>query len=145
MMTTTAAFSIRPANWARDEVAIAKVRQEVFIDEQRVPDELEWEAIDAACRWFVAESYAGIIGIARLLPDGHFGRMAVRLAWRRRGIGSGLLNAAMQAALESGLNRVVLSAQVHAIPFYARAGFQVQGPEYLDAGIPHRTMIRELK
>jgi len=145
MMTTTAAFSIRPADWARDEMSIAQLRREVFIDEQRVPEALEWEAIDAACRWFVAESDAGIVGIARLLPDGRIGRMAVSLAWRRKGIGSDLLNAAMQAAFESGLNRVALSAQVHAIPFYARAGFQVQGPEYLDAGIPHRTMTRELK
>ena len=140
------AFIVRAANWKLDESAIALVRRTVFIDEQGVPEALEWEAEDVQCHWFVAVAAdQGVIGIVRLTHAGRIGRMAVMPAWRRRGVGRALLAAALTKARELGFAQVHLSAQIHAIGFYARHGFIAQGPEYLDAGIPHRSMSLEIE
>ena len=134
-------FRVREAIWTTDEAAIANLRREVFITEQAVPESLEWEPDDADHRWFVAESRVGLIGIARLTASGRIGRMAVRRPFRGKGVGSALLLAAVNAAIEAGLSTPHLSAQTHALPFYARHGFVAVGPVYQDAGIPHRHMI----
>src|SRR5262245_8823387 len=84
------------------------------------------------------------IGIGRLLPDGHIGRMAVLAAWRWRGVGGVLLTELMRVAREWGLAEVVLNVQVQSIGFYARHGFVVEGAEFFDAGILHWTMRRAL-
>ena len=140
------AFIVRAADWNHDEAAIAAIRRKVFIEEQGVPEALEWEEIDPLCHWFVALSpEREIVGIVRLTEASRIGRMAVLPEWRRRGVGRALLDRALDAALALGLARVQLSAQIHAIPFYARRGFVAAGPEYLDAGIPHRTMTMDLK
>jgi predicted GNAT family N-acyltransferase len=140
------AFIVRAADWNLDETAIALVRRAVFIVEQGVPEALEWEPSDAQCRWFMAVSpVQAVIGIARLTKDGRVGRMAVRSEWRKRGVGRSLLECVLQAAGDLGLSEVHLSAQIHAMPFYARFGFVAEGPEYLDAGIPHRTMRLNLR
>lgn len=132
--------AVARADWSRDASGIARIRREVFIQEQGVPEALEWEAIDPDCDWFVAHHGGEIIGVARLTPDGRIGRMAVLPAWRGRNVGSALLGTALTRARERGFDGVVLSAQVQAMPFYARFGFVAEGPEYMDAGIPHRTM-----
>jgi len=140
------AFIVRAADWKHDEAAIAEVRRKVFIEEQGVPEAFEWEAADPLCHWFVAMSpEQEVIGIVRLTAAARIGRMAVLPAWRRRGVGRVLLDAVLHAALVLGFGRVQLSAQTHAIAFYARRGFIAQGPEYLDAGIPHRSMTLNLK
>ncbi len=140
------AFIVRAAHWEVDETAIARLRRQVFIEEQGVPEELEWEAEDPACQWFLACSPDGeVIGVARLTPQGRVGRMAVAKAWRRRGVGSALLATAVTAARARGQTEVALAAQSHAIPFYERHGFRATGPEYRDAGIPHRTMALALR
>ncbi len=133
-------FTVRPARWNEDQTAIAALRRAVFIEEQAVPESLEWEEQDARCRWFVAEAGGQLIGISRLTPEGRIGRMAVARGWRRRGVGSALLRAALSAAREAGMAGIHLSAQVRAIPFYVLHGFTASGPEYDDAGIPHRSM-----
>lgn len=136
------AFSVRPARWAEDETAIAVLRREVFIEEQGVPEALEWEAADPDHAWFVAcDASASVIGIARLTSEGRIGRMAVTLSWRRRGVGSALLRAVLAEGRARGHRRLILSAQTHAMGFYAQHGFVAEGEAYLDAGIPHRTMI----
>lgn len=133
-------YLVRPADWARDEAAIAAVRREVFIVEQMVPESLEWESDDGEHVWFVAESRLGLIGVVRLAADGRIGRMAVRRPFRGKGVGTALLRAALDAAATAGMAEVHLAAQTHALGFYARQGFEVEGEEYLDAGILHRTM-----
>jgi predicted GNAT family N-acyltransferase len=133
-------YHVRPADWARDQPAIAAVRREVFIVEQCVPEHLEWEAEDANHRWFLAETRLGVIGIARLTAEGRIGRMAVRRPFRGKGVGRALLEAVLASARDAGLHEVMLSAQVHALGFYARLGFRAEGDEFTDAGIPHRTM-----
>ena len=141
----TPAFLVRSARWINDADAIARVRRAVFIEEQGVPEDLEWEARDGDCAWFVAESGEGaVIGIGRLTPAGRVGRMAVLPAWRRRGIGSALLHAVLAEARARGLAEVRLSAQCRVLPFYERHGFVATGNEYLDTGIRHRDMALTL-
>lgn len=133
--------SVTRANWASDAAAMARIRRAVFIEEQEVPEYMEWEAIDPHCDWFVARVGGQTVGVARLTAEGRIGRMAVLPAWRGKGLGSALLRAALARARELGRTQVVLSAQVRAMPFYLRFGFKAEGPEYMDAGIPHRKML----
>lgn len=132
---------MRRADWNADNAVLSAVRYEVFVVEQRVPAELEWDGLDAQCLHVVAETAGGdAVGTGRLLPDGHIGRMAVLKRWRQRGVGSLLLAELLDAARSRGHAAVELSAQTHAIGFYERFGFKVISGEYPDAGIPHRTM-----
>jgi predicted GNAT family N-acyltransferase len=125
---------------------LSRVRRIVFIDEQRVPENLEWDEVDPACVHAIAESAAGAaIGCGRLLPDGHVGRMAVLAPWRGRGVGDALLTRLVEAARERGHARVILNAQVQAMPFYARHGFAPQGEAFEEAGIAHQVMTRTLR
>lgn len=140
-----AAFTLVETDWARDAVRLAAVRREVFVDEQGVPEALEWDEHDAASVHVLALAADGTpVGCARLLPDGHAGRMAVRAGWRGQGIGRALLAAVMDAARRRGHVTVRLSAQTHAAGFYARAGFVVVGEVYEEAGIPHVAMQAQL-
>ena len=133
-------LEVIPASWPRHAEAIAELRRRVFIREQGVPEALEWEARDPECDWFVARSGGELVGIVRLTPDAHVGRLAVLPAWRGRGIGSALLQAVLQRARDKGLTTVTLHAQTHALPFYARMGFRAEGEVFMEAGIPHRRM-----
>lgn len=136
-----AAFTIAETDWARDAPRLAAIRRAVFIEEQGVPEELEWDAHDAAAVHFLARAEdATPIGCARLLPDGHLGRMAVLRAWRGRGVGQALLAAALEVARRRGATLLMLSAQTHAAGFYERAGFVAVGGQYDEAGIPHVAM-----
>lgn len=113
--------------------------------EQGVAAELEWDGFDAAALHIVAAGpFGSAIGTARLLADGAIGRMAVLAPWRGRGVGSAMLERLLAAARERGTCTVHLNAQVHAVAFYARHGFEAQGPEFLDAGIAHVAMHRQL-
>lgn len=134
-------FHIREVDFDEAREALRRVREAVFVGEQQVPPELEWDGLDAQAVHVLAEAADGTpIGTARLLADGHIGRMAVLRAWRGRGVGSALLRRLLAIAHGRGLTEVHLSAQVHAIPFYERLGLRAQGPQFLDAGIPHRRM-----
>lgn len=140
-MARSPQFTVRRVDWIAAEDALRRVRTSVFVDEQNVPAELEWDGIDAQCTHVIAESEAGDpIGTGRLLPDGHIGRMAVLKPWRRRGVGSAILKALLAAAAEAGHASAVLNAQTRAESFYARFGFEVVSDEFMDAGIPHRAM-----
>lgn len=132
------------AHWPKDEPAIAAIRRAVFIDEQNVPEAMEWEDIDPACDWFVARHGEARVATARLTPQGRIGRMAVLPDWRGRGIGSALLGLVLTRAAERGLDSLELHAQCHALDFYRRFGFTAVGPEFDEAGIPHRQMILNL-
>jgi predicted GNAT family N-acyltransferase len=139
------AFSIIETGWGHAAQPLTAIRRAVFIDEQGVPEALEWDEHDAAALHLLASADDGTpIGCARLLPDGHIGRMAVLPAWRGRGVGRALLAAAMNAALARKYALIKLSAQTHAAGFYARAGFVVEGVEYEEAGIAHVAMQKIL-
>ena len=129
-------------SWLADQHALRALRTRVFIEEQQVPPSLEWDdLVDAACWHVLARDANGQpIGCGRLLPGGVIGRMAVLPQARGRGVGAALLEALLQVARERGHGVVTLSAQVHALGFYAKAGFIAAGEVYPDAGIPHRAM-----
>jgi predicted GNAT family N-acyltransferase len=127
--------------WTVQQKDAQAIRYEVFVIEQQVPVELEWDEMDALCLHAVVYGEQGqAIGTGRLLPCGHIGRMAVRKSARAAGIGSAILQALMQHARQRGDLAVVLNAQTHAEPFYRRHGFARHGDEFMDAGIPHIEM-----
>jgi predicted GNAT family N-acyltransferase len=131
--------------WAEAEQAVRPIREEGFIHEQGVPEELERDGLDPICVHVVAWSEIGdAIGTARMEPGGKIGRMAVLTDWRRRGVGQALLHALLELAARRGISRVTLAAQTHAIGFYERCGFHGVGALFMDAGIWHRLMVREL-
>lgn len=133
-------LEIREGSWDELGTESTEIRRIVFIEEQRVPQEEEWDGRDPECRHFLALHDGRPVGTARLLPDGHIGRVAVLGEGRGLGIGAALMRAAIAAARREGHAAVELAAQTHALPFYARLGFEAFGPEFLDAGIPHRNM-----
>jgi len=138
-------FTVRVADWSRDEPALRAIRHRVFVVEQSVPEPLEWDGIDVSCRHAIAEDAHGApVGCGRLLPDGHVGRMAVLREWRGRGVGSALLESLIALARERGDREVALNAQTHAMPFYARFGFAPAGAPFDEAGIPHQAMTLKL-
>jgi predicted GNAT family N-acyltransferase len=139
------AFEIRVVSWSEAIAPARAVRERVFIEEQNVPRELEWDEWDEASQHAVAlDEQGGCIGTARLLPDGRLGRMAVLSEWRRRGVGTALARALIERARQLGLQRLLLHAQTHAAPFYRRLGFIEQGSVFQEAGIPHVEMTRNL-
>lgn len=134
-------MQITIGDWTTQQRAARAVRDEVFIVEQNIPVELEWDEMDAACLHAVAFDENGQpVGTGRLLPAGHIGRMAVLRQARGTGVGGLLLAALMDSARKRGDALVLLSAQIHAEPFYQRHGFVREGEEYMDAGIVHVTM-----
>ncbi len=142
---TEPSFSIRLASWEHDRDALRAIREAVFIQEQQVPLELEWDDLDQDCLHVLAISAQDEpIGTARLLTDGHIGRMAVLKPWRGQGVGRALLERLLQEAKLRALSEVVLNAQTYAVAFYQKLGFAAEGPEFMEAGIAHRRMRRSL-
>jgi len=134
-------IAIQVGPWNELGADAKAVRTSVFVYEQAVSPEDEWDAMDAECLHFVARDRAGnAIGTARLLPDGHIGRMAVLGAFRGQGIGDALLKSAIDSARQAGHSQAILNAQLTALGFYQRHGFQAYGPVFDDAGIDHKAM-----
>ena len=138
-------FRVRVADWKRDGARLRRIRHEVFVLEQGIPETLEWDGRDVACRHVVANDDKGAaIGCGRLLPDGGIGRLAVERARRGRGVGSAILSRLVDVARSAGFERVMLNARADAEGFYARHGFAAAGAEFTEAGIRHRRMERVL-
>lgn len=139
-------FAVSVTTWSADAPALQLVRRAVFIDEQRVPENLEWDDVDPRCEHALARDSGGApIGCARLLPDGHIGRVAVLAPWRGRGVGDALLECLVARARMRGDARVRLNAQTQAMPFYARHGFVPEGAPFEEAGIAHQAMLLTLR
>jgi predicted GNAT family N-acyltransferase len=130
--------------WEQARAQASRVRFTVFVEEQQVPADIELDEHDAHCLHALAFSDDLAVGTARLLPDGHIGRMAVLREWRGRGVGTLMLESLIDRARQLGHSQVMLSAQTHAVSFYRKHGFVEEGAEYMDAGIPHRDMRRRL-
>ena len=131
-------------DWAGADIHARPIREAVFLREQGVPEDMEWDAFDAVSRHALAFDDSGRpIATGRLLPDGHIGRMAVLQDWRGQGLGSAVLASLLAEAARLGYPALMLHAQTHAAPFYARFGFRPQGPEFMEAGIPHVLMARK--
>ena len=139
------AFGVRVTSWRDDEAALRAVREAVFVVEQGIPTELEWDDADGASVHVLAEATDGTpIGCARLLPEGTIGRVAVLAHWRGRSVGDRMMRTLLDIARAAGHHRVSLHSQVQACVFYARLGFAAVGDAYEEAGIAHQTMVRDL-
>jgi len=133
-----------PAEFAR----CAAIRTEVFVAEQRVPPEEEMDELDRDAVHVLAWLDGAPVATGRLIltEDAHakIGRMAVLRPHRRQGVGSAVLTKLMELARERGVRELSLAGQLHAIPFYERFGFVAGGDVFVEAGIEHRMMDREL-
>lgn len=133
---------VRAADWQKDNADIRRIRDAVFVSEQSVPPELEWDSEDAGALHFLALEGDYAVGTARLLADGEFGRLSVLKDWRGLNVGEALITAILAEAERRNLKQQKLSAQVHATALYERFGFTVVSDEFLEAGLPHVDMVR---
>ncbi|AHF66981.1 MULTISPECIES: GNAT family N-acetyltransferase [Pseudomonas] len=136
-------ITVSVADWQKNNADIRRIREAVFIAEQSVPPELEWDSEDSDAIHFLAREGDYAVGTARLLPDGEIGRLSVLKDWRGLKAGEMLLTAILDEAQTRGLKQQKLSAQVQAVAFYQRFGFTVVSDEFLEAGLPHVDMVRE--
>jgi len=134
---------IRIACWRTDNAALRRIREQVFIAEQGVSPELEWDGEDSESIHFLALDGDWPIGTARLSADGHISRVCVLKDWRGLGVGEKILQALIAEAERRGLKQQRLCAQVQAAPFYQKQGFVIESSEFLDAGIAHVDMLRQ--
>ena len=141
----SAPFTVSLVCWHDGEPLLRAIREAVFIREQNVPAELEWDGKDDACRHALALSLNGdAIGCGRMQPNGHIGSVAVLLQWRKQKMGTAIIEALLDEARSRGYKQVDVDAQIHAIPFYQNFGFIEHGKEFLDAGMPHKKMKLKL-
>ncbi len=142
-------FAVEEGDWSELKRDARAVREAVFVQEQGVPLEMEWDEFDQPSRHVIARGPEGeAIGTGRLLQGdanaGHIGRMAVLAGWRGQGVGRALLERLLEAAAAAGRRELSLNAQTTATGFYARFGFSEEGAEFMEAGIPHRRMRRSI-
>lgn len=140
-MSAPATFTVETVDYAAALPELRSVRETVFVQEQAVPLELEWDELDPRCHHVLARDHAGRpVGTGRLTPEHRIGRMAVLADWRGRGVGDALLRALLDQARALGWRRVALNAQASAIGFYVRHGFLPCGEPFVEAGIDHQSM-----
>ena len=144
-----AVVEVRCGDWASLGAPAHAIRHAVFVDEQKIPAEMEWDEADASCLHAVAFNRFGVpLATGRLLEHvpgvAKIGRMAVVRAMRGGRIGREVLDALMRAGKAKGYGEVLLHAQLSAAGFYARAGFVQRGAVFDEAGIGHVEMVRGL-
>jgi predicted GNAT family N-acyltransferase len=137
-------LAIEIMHWRAAKAEAKPIRFAVFVDEQKVPAEIELDEYDEKSVHVIARERGRAIGTGRLLPDGHIGRMAVVRDSRGKGVGAAMLTRLIEIAQARGDKAVVLSAQIHALEFYRKHGFINEGAEFLEAGILHQAMRRNL-
>ncbi len=128
----------------KDKDAICAIREAVFINEQHVPRELEFDGLDDTAVHVLAHVNEQPAGTGRVLDDGHIGRIAILKAFRGQGLGARVVLALIDEAARGGCQRVYLGAQLQAVEFYQKLGFTPYGEEFMDAGIPHIHMEKLL-
>jgi predicted GNAT family N-acyltransferase len=142
-MSDFPSFTVKPVYWQASQAELRAIRAKVFIEEQGVSPDLEWDGLDEHSYHVMAFAPDGSpIGTGRLLQDGHIGRLAVLKEWRRKGVGKALLELLMVVANKMGFEEVKLNAQVTVLDFYACQGFIPHGKEFMEAGILHLAMTR---
>lgn len=140
---------LRTGSWSELGPAAQRIRTEVFVQEQRIPADLEWDEADATAIHVVAFNRLGQgVATGRLLQHepgvARIGRMAVNRSLRGSGVGRQVLQALMDRAAARGDREVMLHAQRSAVDFYLGMGFVPRGEPFEEAGIPHVEMARPL-
>jgi predicted GNAT family N-acyltransferase len=143
-MDMRGAESLIETGFSEERERIMQVRYAVFVEEQGVPETLENDEKDPLCRHALLLMDDRPVATGRLEDDGHIGRIAVIRPLRSKGLGSRIVTFLEAKAKAQGLHRVYLGAQLQAIPFYEKLGYRCYGPEFMDAGIPHRYMEKAI-
>ena len=145
MAANASDFDVRRITQPADLERAFEIRRQVFLVEQKVPPEEEYDEDDKRALHVLALTGDEAIATGRLIVDEHYariGRMAVVAEYRGHGVGRAILEELVRAATERGVKRIVLHAQVHAIGFYEALGFEASGAVFDEAGSPHRVMER---
>ncbi len=147
-------IDVEQTSWAASSEVLSQLRHQVFVIEQGIPADEEFDTADAdAVHWMAFDSQNNnksstptnrVIGCARLCGD-TVGRMAVLESHRNIGVGSALLRSVIRYAFNNGMQSLQLNAQTHALDFYKGMQFESDGEEFIEAGIPHRHMTLSLK
>ncbi|MFI8144737.1 GNAT family N-acetyltransferase [Acinetobacter sp. ABJ_C5_2] len=137
-------YEVIAGGWEQLEKDAKYIREHVFIQEQGIASEDEWDDFDATAVHFMVYDKEQPIATARLLPQHSVGRVAVLMLYRKQGIGKILMQHIIEYARQHKLPYLKLSAQTYVTAFYEALGFHVQGEVYEDCGIPHIDMILEL-
>lgn len=138
-------FTVSLVTWHDGEPLLKSIRESVFIVEQGVPAELEWDGLDEGARHALAISYKGdAIGCGRMLSNGHIGRISVLPQWRKQKVGTAIMEALLAYARNHEYQNVDVDAQTHAMPFYRKFDFVEHGEVFMDAGLPHIKMALKL-
>jgi predicted GNAT family N-acyltransferase len=143
-------FMISQVCWHDGEPLLRAVREAVFMREQGVPAKLEWDGLDEGSRHVLALNAKGdAIGCGRISPPrgratARIGRLAVLKEWRGKQVGTALLEDLIEYARSKHYRQITVNAEVQAMPFYQRFGFEGEGEEFLDAGLAHIKMRLKL-
>ena len=137
-------FKAKLADYKEYSSQIHQIRNEVFVDEQKVTIELEIDGLDPDAIHVLVYKGEKAIATGRMLTDGHIGRVAVKKDYRKQGIGKIIMEKLIDTAKNLQLPEVCLSAQCHAKIFYQNLGFIEVGDVYKDAGIDHINMTKKL-
>ena len=138
-------FTVSLVCWHDGEPLLKPIRESVFIREQGVPAELEWDGKDADCRHALALSFQGdAIGCGRMLPDGHIGHIAVLPQWRKQKAGRAIVEALLDYARAHDYQQISVDAQPQYVPFYRNNGFVEQGETFIDGGVQRIKMAMKL-
>lgn len=134
----TTEFTIQQAYWETDQEQLTEIRNTVFIQEQRVPADLEMDGHDNECLHVKAINSDGdVVGTGRLLPNNYIGRMCVLQKYRNMGIGGSMLNYFIDYARDNNIRKLMLNAQLSALSFYQNFGFIIDSDVFLEADIEH--------
>ncbi len=133
-------YFIEVVDYEEYKKELIEIREEVFVIEQSVPEDLEIDGLDPDCIHVLIHCENLTLGTGRMQKDGHIGRVAVRKAYRGRGYGKEIINKLISRAKELNISSVYLGAQLTAEGFYSHLGFSSYGDIFLDAGIRHIMM-----
>ncbi len=146
-MTDTLTYEVRRARGADEMDKVLEIRHEVFCNEQGVPAREELDGRDPDAVHLVAIAGDDVLATCRLLfvgPTVQFSRLAVRSSARRNGVAGALLKLADDEGRAAGARRLVLHAQTYARSLYEAAGYQPRGRVFMEAGIEHIAMEKQL-
>ncbi|MEC6907925.1 GNAT family N-acetyltransferase [Photobacterium piscicola] len=119
---------------------IRLVREQVFIQEQQIDPEIEFDGLDTQAVHVLVVDGEQPLGTGRILANGHIGRIAIMQAARGQGLGVKVVRALVEYAKQQGYPKVDLGAQTHAVDFYRKLGFIPYGDEFIEANITHQAM-----
>ena len=137
-------YQVKHGRWDQLQQDAKLIRTQVFICEQGITEADEWDDQDLISQHFVIYDQDQPIATARLLENNSVGRVAVLKAYRGQGLGQMIMLEIISYAQKQRRSVLTLSSQVHAISFYKKLGFTVQGNSYDECGIPHIEMTMSL-